>query len=332
MHAHQLILSASAFLFAVSCTEPKHAAKAAAPAAVSGHAVETSLSQIVLTAQAETRLGIETAKIERKSLALTRTLGADVIAPASGASAIVRYAATASMDPSALAAAQIEADGEVSKAKVAVTAATSNYERAERLLAAGAESQRVHDDALEVLRTAQASLGMAQSKRALLGQSVGATQSANRIWVRASLYAGDYDRIDHKAPVQIAALGRRTSRRGLPVSAPATSNALTSTTFLFYEVDNADGAFRMGERVEAIVPMNAHEEGLAVPSSAVLYDVNGGEWVYALTGEHTYARQRIEIRSTVGDIAVITRGPPEGTSVVVVGAPELFGTEFGVSH
>jgi hypothetical protein len=88
----------------------------------------------------------------------------------------------------------------------------------------------------------------------------------------------------------------------------------------------------MGERVEIAVPTIAQEEALTVPYSAILYDINGGEWVYVRTGDQTYARRRVEVRAIVGDMAVLARGPAEGAEIVTIGGPELFGTEFGVGH
>ena len=40
-----------------------------------------------------------------------------------------------------------------------------------------------------------------------------------------------------------------------------------------------------------------------------------------------FERQRIEVEGIVGDLAMITDGPPVGTKVVTVGAPLLYGAE-----
>ena len=45
-----------------------------------------------------------------------------------------------------------------------------------------------------------------------------------------------------------------------------------------------------------------------------------------------FVRRRVELARVVEDLAVLRRGPPAGTSVVTVGAAELFGTEFGVGY
>ena len=68
-----------------------------------------------------------------------------------------------------------------------------------------------------------------------------------------------------------------------------------------------------------------------VPWSAVLHDIYGGTWVYESLGDHVYVRRRVEVKDVVDDFAVLTRGPAAGTEVVVVGAAELFSTEFSTS-
>ena len=39
---------------------------------------------------------------------------------------------------------------------------------------------------------------------------------------------------------------------------------------------------------------------LFVPSKSILYDIYGGTWVYLKTGEHSFERQRVLVRSTDG--------------------------------
>lgn len=71
-------------------------------------------------------------------------------------------------------------------------------------------------------------------------------------------------------------------------------------------------------------------ERLVIPYSAVMYHFDGTTWTYTNASELTYVRAAIEIESIEGDRAILTAGPAEGTDVVVVGAAELYGAEFGV--
>jgi hypothetical protein len=77
-----------------------------------------------------------------------------------------------------------------------------------------------------------------------------------------------------------------------------------------------------------------------VPYAAVIYDVNGGTWVYTSpeprmfvrAEPRMFVRDEIEIDYIDGDIAVLSHGPPVGTAVVTVGVAELLGTEFEIGH
>ena len=306
--------------------------KSGGPASVSGHLKETDLNTITLTADAEKRLGLTFATAEQRKVAKTRTLGGEVIVP-NGSGATARYSATAAMTSTELAQAQIDADGAVTRARIARDNAKARFDRAKKLFEAKNVSQRALDDAKAELDTAVAALQTAQSQRALLGQSIGSTEAPRRIWIKASIYVGDLARLDLTAPARITGLtAHGTSLQARPVSAPMTANSQAAIASVFYEADNENGAFRMGERVNVDVPTTAQIEALTVPWSAVLYDIQGGEWVYARTADHVFARKRVLVRTIVAETAVLAMGPPVGTEVVTTGAPELFGTEFGVAH
>ncbi len=65
-----------------------------------------------------------------------------------------------------------------------------------------------------------------------------------------------------------------------------------------------------------------------VPYSAIIYDLHGQTWVYTNPSSLTFVRDRVNVVSIDGDQATLSQGPPSGTKVVTVGAPELYGTEF----
>ena len=71
-------------------------------------------------------------------------------------------------------------------------------------------------------------------------------------------------------------------------------------------------------------------ERLGIPYSAVIYHFDGTEWTYTNPSALTYIREPIEIDFIEGDLAILTSGPEVGTTVVSVGAAELYGVEFGV--
>ena len=55
-----------------------------------------------------------------------------------------------------------------------------------------------------------------------------------------------------------------------------------------------------------------------------------GTWVYRRSAPQAYERVRVEVSHLVDGLAVVRRGVRAGDEVVVAGAAELFGTEFGV--
>lgn len=326
-----LLPSVALAAITIGCT-PAKTTKSPPPADVSGHVTESDLVTIKLTAEAERRLGIELTPVTQRAVSQQRLVGGEVISAAAGASAATRYAATTTLTPAQLATAQIEADASVERARVALQAATARSDRIGRLFAAEAESARARDDALTEVRTAQATLTAARAQRSLLGQSIGSTAAPGRVWVRASVYGGDLARFDRRRAAQVSGLSPGSpSRSARPVQS-ATSSGASGASFLFYELGNADGAYRVGDKVSVAISTLAAKGALTVPTSAVLYDINGGEWVYERTAEHTFTRRRVEVSAIDGDNAVLSRGPADGAQVVHVGAPEIFGTEFGVNH
>jgi multidrug efflux pump subunit AcrA (membrane-fusion protein) len=117
------------------------------------------------------------------------------------------------------------------------------------------------------------------------------------------------------------------------IAGPPTANAGTVSADLYYRVANPDGVLRPGERVSVQVPMDGGgTEGSLIPWAAILHDIQGGTWVYEALDGHVYTRRRVEVKDVLDGFAVLTRGPAPGTSIVVVGAAELYSTEFGTAH
>jgi hypothetical protein len=69
-----------------------------------------------------------------------------------------------------------------------------------------------------------------------------------------------------------------------------------------------------------------------VPYAAVVYDKDGGTWVYTNPEPLTFIRQAINIVDIKGDDAVLKEGPDVGMPVATTGAPQLYGAEKGVGH
>jgi hypothetical protein len=84
---------------------------------------------------------------------------------------------------------------------------------------------------------------------------------------------------------------------------------------------------RLGIR---FAPVTEEGSDLVVPIGALVYDPEGGTWVYTEVEPRSFLRQRITVREIVGDRVLLTDGPDPGTEVVTRGTLELYGTEEGI--
>ena len=71
---------------------------------------------------------------------------------------------------------------------------------------------------------------------------------------------------------------------------------------------------------------------LSAPYASILYDINGGTWVYTMPQALTFVRQSVVVYSIKGGKVVLKEGPAPGTKIVTVGVAELYGAEKGVGN
>lgn len=90
-----------------------------------------------------------------------------------------------------------------------------------------------------------------------------------------------------------------------------------------------DAAKRLDIQTDTVRSMG---HGEAIPYSAVLYDPEGRTWAYTNPEPLTYVRAPIDVARIKGQVAVLSSGPPAGTTIVTVGASELLGTEYEVGE
>jgi hypothetical protein len=134
------------------------------------------------------------------------------------------------------------------------------------------------------------------------------------------------------AGLQLSACTQQTADAEGATSEPATIEQVAGGDVSRLTL-TAGAAERLG--IQTAPVRKATVEGKArtvVPYGAVLYDANGGTWVYVAREPLSYLRERITVDDIEDDRAVLTGGPAAGTAVVSVGAAELYGTEFGVGH
>ena len=156
--------------------------------------------------------------------------------------------------------------------------------------------------------------------------------SLNPVWVRVPVYAGDLSSVSSSQTALVQPLGENAgsgSRVARFVPGPPTANPQAISTDLFYELSNSDNAFQVGQKVSVTLTQKGSQSGLTIPFSAVVYDIDGGTWIYRQVAPHTYARKRVLVSRVMGDKAILAHGIEPESKIVYSGAAELFGTEFG---
>jgi hypothetical protein len=92
---------------------------------------------------------------------------------------------------------------------------------------------------------------------------------------------------------------------------------------------DAEGARRVDLQT---APIRQDGQEKVIPYKSVLYDADGKAYAYTAPEPLTFVRREIDVDHVAGDSAVLSEGPPAGTEVVTVGAAQVYGTEFEVSH
>lgn len=316
------------FALGLAACGPKPADKPPSPAKVEAIGHETELMRLTLTPEAVQRLGLATQVVGKANgPALSRTVPGEIVgAPRAGGLPVA-----AGADLSGLAGSQAQREAEVARSSADLKLAEANLRRASSLVDAEAGSIRARDEATQQVAAARAALAAATRQRQALGVAVADLAEGGALWVRASVPAADLARVDRAAAVSIRPVGGTASIMARPVRGPATATPGAASVDLYY-APAGRANFRVGERVLVdLADRNAVAAATAldVPASAILTDINGGEWVYVETAARTYERRRVEVARIAAGRAVLARGLEAGAKVVTAGAAELFGTEFG---
>lgn len=391
MPARRLTESITICALLLACERAAPKASQAAPASMRAHPEERALASITLTPEAEARLGITLASVERRTMPGARRLPGEVIAPpgrtvtitapvpglvlaADGlprpGATVERGQALARLIPLAAVDRDLRAQAQsrVTGAQARLLVSKSRAQRADTLIQSGAGSERAAEDARVERDVAAAELVAAQARlriieRAPLSSDVATTLRApfaalvrqvqvadgqavsggaplielvanDLPWVRVPVLASELAAFG-EGPAEVAALGGPTSAGApmvaTPIAGPPSADALAGTVDLYFELPER-GTLRLGERVLVTLATRAAPEALIVPWSAIVHDPGGGAWLYVQIGAQQYDRCRVELLRVAGDLAVLTRGPEVGAQVVVRGAVELYGTEFGAGH
>lgn len=152
-------------------------------------------------------------------------------------------------------------------------------------------------------------------------------------WVLVTLSPGEWERLAKDKPARLLALSTRDKLGSEVLAQPSgmvpVEDAKRSMLTLYYRVPGKDHGLTLNSRMRVELQISGNEDKQkVVPYSAVYYDGKGAAWVYVNTKPLTFERQRIGVERVVGDLAVLSDGPPVGTPVVTVGASLLYGSEI----
>lgn len=271
------LLSAAVTSWLVAPRPGNQAKTAPPPPATVPHVFkEEQVNAITLSAEAVERLALRTAPVERKRMPLTRVYGGEVVippgqtilvsAPLSGTlkalpDLMPQVGGTVKKGQSLflllplltpegranLAAAKIDADGQVKTARTQLDASRIALERARRVFESEASSRRSLDEAQANFDLAQKALEAAMARLELLGRVVGEVENGTaaplvidspadgllrnvsarpgqnvpaggalfevadlqRLWARVPVYVGDLAEVDEQADAAIGALTLR---------------------------------------------------------------------------------------------------------------------------
>jgi hypothetical protein len=82
----------------------------------------------------------------------------------------------------------------------------------------------------------------------------------------------------------------------------------------------------------ATAPVAMDAGTLVVPYGSLIYDPQGGAWVYVQEQPLHFVRHAVTVEVIEGDRVELREGPAVGALVVTTGVAELYGTEFEVGH
>jgi hypothetical protein len=159
-----------------------------------------------------------------------------------------------------------------------------------------------------------------------------AAVDSSGIWVRVPLAESEVGKVAQDQPARVMALAARPGE-GVAVTArasklPPVADPRKSSVALHYVLRGDAKGFEKGQRVRIELPLaETGPARKAVPYASVLYDTKGQAWIYTNPEPLTFVRHKVGIERIEGDLAFLSEGPANGTSIVTVGSMLLYGAE-----
>jgi hypothetical protein len=272
----------------------------------------STAKRVILTAKAAERLGIETGKVGEEPV-LRRQMVSGLIIPPREEQAVPQPGGGAfggfGRGPS-MSAPQPASGALPGLAKVAGTSAPKPAEGSFGGFGARAAVPAVQPDPAQVKAPA-----------------------TGEVWVLVTLSPAEWDRLAKNKPARLLHLATRDKLEydllAQPTELPPVEDMKRSMLSVYYVVPGKDHGLTMNNRMRVELQVSGSDDKQkVVPYSAVYYDGKGTPWVYINPKPLEFERKRIRIERVVGDVAVLSEGPPIGVPVVTVGAALLYGAEI----
>ena len=241
------------------------------------------------------------------------------------------------------------------EARARLTAATSEGERAKRLLEKKAYSQRQFETAEADRKAAEASLAAIQEQEKALqtapltsdyevtapisgtivevkkaageevrpGEAIAEIVALGTVWVEAPIFEKDLGRIQKNtdAIFTTAAFPEREFH-GRLITIGAVVDEQTRAAKAVFEVNNGSGDLRIGMQANLRLGAGKKAPVLLVPKESVL-DNEGKKIVYVLRTGEEFERRDVIVGDTYGDKIAVVSGIKPGDRVVTQGAYQL---------
>ena len=112
---------------------------------------------------------------------------------------------------------------------------------------------------------------------------------------------------------------------------PSTTEKISPSTLEEIEGSELQRVILTEKAAERIGVQTVPVDGLVVPYSAVIYDVEGNTWIYTNPERLTFVRAQIVIDRIEGDQAFLAQELQTDAPIVTMGVIEIYGAETGVS-
>jgi biotin carboxyl carrier protein len=143
------------------------------------------------------------------------------------------------------------------------------------------------------------------------------------VWVDAELFAADLIRLPDVTEAFVATEGKKSGSNAVILKIATPISEETRTAKVYLELDNADGALRLGSLATASFSLKRTVPAIAVPISAIL-SRGGDQVIFTQIGPETFSSRQVRTQPSSQPAKIlIVEGLNEGERVVVTGNYQL---------